>query len=167
MRPPGFAHPTAPFAPSRWAARGGIGALVSIAVAMGRGAVAPHAPTALWIVLIAAITVVTILAIVFDFLLRNKAANLDKEKAAAEADRARIREMSYWGAIDKGAAEPANSAHYAELSDAAARYVGVEKNGIKPADKTHGQLYGHHPPAADQDSLQPPAARGDEGSVGD
>jgi hypothetical protein len=147
----------------RCVAGGGIGVLGSIAVAAGRTAVGTSTPIGLWIVLIASTSfsgAVAILAIVFDFLLKGKAASLDRARADAEAECAKIRETRYWGAIEKGATEPANSAHYAELSDAAARYVAVEKNGIKPGDKTHGSLYGHHPSAADHDCLRPPTPRG-------
>jgi hypothetical protein len=31
----------------------------------------------------------------------------------------------------------------AELLDAFSRYVAVEKNGVRPADRTHAKLYGH------------------------
>lgn len=137
----------------RWAVGGGIGTASGVAVATARQGVPAHTPVGLWIVLITTISVsgiIALVAIVFDFILKNKAANLDRARADAEAERAKIREANYWSTIVKAAAEPASSAHYTELSDAAARYVAVEKNGIKPSDKTHGNLYGHHPPAVNE-----------------
>jgi hypothetical protein len=134
----------------RWTTGSGIGALGGLVVT--HRAALTVVPGGLWVVLIVAVStsaVVAIAAIVCDFLLKNKAANLERAKADADAERAKIRETNYWTAMLKAAAEPTSSGHYAELSDAAARYVAVEKNGTKPCDRTHGNLYGYHPSTPD------------------
>jgi hypothetical protein len=49
-----------------------------------------------------------------------------KDTAKAEAELIKLREGKYWEMLGKGATEPMNSRHYAELSDAAARYKSAD-----------------------------------------
>jgi hypothetical protein len=44
--------------------------------------------------------------------------------------------------LEKAAAEPANSQHYRELLLADAIYCAVLENGLRPTDRTHGELFG-------------------------
>ena len=44
--------------------------------------------------------------------------------------------------VEKSAGEPGSAADYRDLILADALHLAVEQNSVRPADRTHGQLYG-------------------------
>jgi len=67
------------------------------------------------------------------------AARAAETRSRAELDAARL--AMYRTLVEKSAGEPASKAQYRELFLADALHLAVEQ-GVKPADRTHGRLYG-------------------------
>jgi len=64
------------------------------------------------------------------------------EDARAQAEQKKARLETYQTLVGKAAAEPANAAIYRGLILADAQHLAAERDGVRPADRTRGQLYG-------------------------
>jgi len=60
-------------------------------------------------------------------------------ESAAELEK--NRQEMYRSVLEKSAGEPASAGSYRELIIADALHLAVERNGVRPTDRTHGQLY--------------------------
>ena len=124
----------------------GTGSLGVIATALIRTASAHAAPTAIWIVL-AALSAATVLVAGLSLVLNYRRDRLEiaarAEDARAQAERKRSRLEMYQTLVEKAAGELASAASYRDLILADALHLAVEQNGTRPADRTHGRLYGN------------------------
>jgi hypothetical protein len=122
----------------------GAGSMAVLAGALVRITAMRAVPTAMWALMAGLITVtaaVTSLALVLDY--RKKKLEIE---SAAEMEKAR-QEM-YRVVLEKSAGEPRNAEAYRELIIADALHLALERNGVQPADQTHGYLYGHGLPGS-------------------
>ena len=123
----------------------GTGSLGITAAALARLASAHAVPAGAWIALVslsAATVLVAGLGLVLDHLL----ARMEIAARAAEVHSRSVLEDSrlamYRTLVEKSASESASAAYYRDLFIADALHLAVEQNGVRPADRTHGQLYG-------------------------
>ncbi len=123
----------------------GTGSLGVTIAAATRLSSAHAVPTGVWVALVslsAATVVVAGLRLVLDYL----RASLEIAAQAAEVrSRAAFEDSRlamYRTLVEKSAGEPASAASYRELIIADALHMAVEREGVQPADRTHGQLYG-------------------------
>ncbi|MGH3223047.1 MAG: hypothetical protein ACRDPY_30890 [Streptosporangiaceae bacterium] len=125
----------------------GTGSLGFITAALERMAAGRTIPAGLWVllgVLVAVTAGVAGLSLVLDY--RQK--KLETESAA---ELAKARQEMYRTVLEKSAGEPGSAASYRELIIADALHLAVERNDVRPADRTHGQLYRAMPGAPPAD----------------
>lgn len=123
----------------------GTGSLGMSAAALIRATSAHAAQTGMWIVL-AALSAATVLVAGLGLVLDYRRDRLEiaarAEEARAQAEQKKARLEIYQTLVEKAAGEPASAASYRDLILAAALHLAVEQNGVRPADRTHGRLYG-------------------------
>jgi hypothetical protein len=105
-------------------------------------------PAGMWAVLaaLAALTVVVAgLGLVLDYWRDRLELKVRAQDAQAHASREQGRLELYRVLVEKSASEPASAASYRALILADALHLAVEQNGVRPADRTHGQLFGEIP----------------------
>jgi hypothetical protein len=123
----------------------GTGGLGITAATLARIASAHTVPTGIWVVLASlwtATVMVAGLGLVLDYCrARLEIATRDREaRSRAELQGARL--TMYRVLVEKSAGEPGSAADYRDLILADALHLAVEQNSVRPADRTHGQLYG-------------------------
>jgi hypothetical protein len=131
----------------------GTGSLGATAAALARIASAHPVPPGIWVVLAslwAATVMVAGLGLVLDYCrAKLEIAARDREaRSRAELQGARL--AMYRTVIEKSAGEPGSAADYRGLILADALHLAVEQNGVRPADRTHGQLYSGQTPAGEE-----------------
>jgi hypothetical protein len=123
----------------------GTGSLGVTVAAVTRIAAAHAVPIGIWIVL-AALSVATVVVAGLGLVLDYRRDRLELETRAraeqAQADREKTRLEMYRTLVEKSAGEPASAASYRSLILADALHLAVEQGNVRPADRTHGQLYG-------------------------
>jgi hypothetical protein len=115
--------------PKILAGTGGAGSVGGTLVAVIRYAMGKNTTAGMGIAIAAIIVVcgiISALALVYDYKIASKKLDAQKDTEKAEAELLKLREEKYWEMLGKGATEPVNSRHYAELSDAAARYKSAD-----------------------------------------
>ena len=123
----------------------GTGSVGVTTAALIRIASAHTVPAGLWAML-AVLTGVTAAVAALGLVLDYRRGRLEiavraqDTRAHAEQEKARL-EM-YQTLVEKAVGEPANAASYRDLILADALHLAVERNGVRPTDRTHGQLYG-------------------------
>jgi hypothetical protein len=123
----------------------GTGSLGVTAAALIRTASAHAVPTGVWIVLTvlsAATILVTGLGLILDYRRGQLEIAARAEDARAQAEQKKTRLEMYQTLMEKATGEPDSAASYRDLILADALHLAVEQNGTRPADRTHGRLYG-------------------------
>jgi hypothetical protein len=122
----------------------GTGGLGVTTAALVRVTSAHAVPAGLWAalaVLTGAAAAVAALGLLLDYRRGRLEIAARAEDARAQADREKGRLEMYQALVEKAACEPANAAGYRGLILADALHLAVERNGVRPADRTHGLLY--------------------------
>jgi hypothetical protein len=126
----------------------GTGTLGFTVAALARASWAHGVPAGMWAVLaaLAALTVATAgLGLVLDYWRDRLELKARAQDAQALASGKQARLELYRALVEKSASEPARAASYRALILADALHLAVEQNGVRPADRTHGQLFGGIP----------------------
>jgi hypothetical protein len=126
----------------------GTGSLGVLTSALFRVAAARQVPVGVWaalIVLIGVTGAVTVLALILEHQRQMREIRGRERDAAAAAELDKRRLEGYLTVLEKAAGEPGSAAAYRELINADALHQAVEKNGTRPADRTHRHLYGPRP----------------------
>jgi hypothetical protein len=124
---------------------GSIGVLTS---ALLRAPAARQVPADEWAVLIVLFGMtglVTVLALILEHQRKKLEIKAREREAAAAAELDKRRLDGYLTVLEKAADKPGSAAAYRELINADALHQAVEKNGTRPADRTHQHLYGPRP----------------------
>ena len=123
----------------------GTGSLGVTMAALIRATSTHAVPGGLWAalaVLTGAPAAVAALGLVLDYRRDRLEIAARAEDARAQAEQKKARLETYQTLVGKAAAEPANAAIYRGLILADALHLAVERNGVRPADRTHAVLYG-------------------------
>lgn len=123
----------------------GTGTLGIAVAALARVAGAHIAPAGLWtsiVALAAGGVLVAWLGLVLDYRRDRLELKARAADAQARAERETARLEMYRVLVEKSAGEPVSAAGYRALILADALHLAVEQNGVRPADQTHGQLFG-------------------------
>jgi hypothetical protein len=128
----------------------GTGCLGVTAVAVSRITGGRAVPAGMWVALAAlmAVTAVVVagLGLVLDYLRGKLEIDAQAREAESLAELRRARLEMYRTIVEKSAGEAESAERYRLLILADALHLSVEQNGVRPADRTHGQLYGTQPP---------------------
>jgi hypothetical protein len=123
----------------------GTGGLGITAAALVRLASARTVPAGMWVVLAslwAATVMVAGLGLVLDHCRATLEIAARDREARSHAELQGVRLTMYRVLVEKSAGEPGSAADYRDLILADALHLAVEQNSVRPADRTHGQLYG-------------------------
>jgi hypothetical protein len=119
------------------------------AFAVFRMATAHGVPGGIWAALVAlgaATAIVSCLGLVLEYMLKKLEVEVRDKEVQLNQELKSARLEMYKTVLEKAAGEPASSASYRELIIADALHLAVERNDVRPADRTHGQLYGRDVP---------------------
>jgi hypothetical protein len=119
----------------------GTGTLGVTVAAMGRMAWARALPAGMWAVLAALVVTAAMLGVVLDYWRDRLELKARAEDAQARAEQGKVRLELYRLLVEKSADGPESAASYRALILADALHLAVEQNGVRPADRTHGQLF--------------------------
>jgi hypothetical protein len=123
----------------------GTGSLGITAAALTRVASAHTVPAGIWVALAslwAATVTVAGLGLVLDYRRARLEIAARSREAQSRAELQGTRLAMYQVLVEKSAGEPGSAMDYRELILADALHLAVEQNSVRPADRTHGQLYG-------------------------
>jgi hypothetical protein len=126
----------------------GTGSLGAAALAVARAGSGHAVPAGLWAALASsagATVMIATLGLILEYRLKKLAAETQHKEALAAAEIQKERLAIHRTVLEKAAGEPASSGHYRDLIIADALHLSVEQNGSRPADRTHGRLYGPRP----------------------
>jgi hypothetical protein len=121
---------------------GSIGVLASTLIRASTAGQVPAGEWAALIVLFGMTGLVAIVALILEHQRKKLEIKAREREAAAAAELDKRRLAGYLTVLEKAAGEPGSAAAYRELINADAMHQAVEKNGSRPADRTHRYLYG-------------------------